>query len=580
VELASAFAHVLGPYPIVAYPEDVGGSHDEARPTTKDADNIGLDRAIAAPSPAPESASSPTPEPTPTTPTPRGRIASIPVLDVVLDPGAASRKEPGPKATRALSPERTAIYGALAGLLLMIAIFAVLITKSGGRVGALTRSFVREATSEAPSPSAAPPASASAAPLPPSGPSAPAIPAGRPIPGPWRISQIAASPDVKVVEGSPDRRALVEALTSSGVPRAQIYRLLSAFQGVRKFDKLKRKDTYTVALELPTRRVRAFEYQVSPTEIYQAKENENGVLVGERLDLHVEKKRATGALVVGDDLASSLQAAGFEPSLVDLLDDALEGRAQLSSLRAGSRLRIVTDYETALGVFAHYLDVLAIEVTPADPDASALRVYRFHSDKAQGYFDGRGHQPYKGGFRSPIPFARISSRFNLRRMHPILHVIKPHNGVDFVASTGTPVYAASGGNIEWIGDSGPSGNLVTIRHANGITTGYAHLSRFAPNLSRGEPVDTRQLVGYVGSTGRSTGPHLHFSAKRNGVFIDPLALKLDGDRVLPKSERPTFEEQRAALDKLLEAILLPPAPEVIRAKQDVEGEDLEPLEDH
>jgi murein DD-endopeptidase MepM/ murein hydrolase activator NlpD len=222
---------------------------------------------------------------------------------------------------------------------------------------------------------------------------------------------------------------------------------------------------------------------------------------------------------------------------------------------------------------------MTVEYLSADPDVNPLRVYRFHSDKAQGFFDAKGHQPYKGGFRSPIPFARISSRFNMRRMHPILHVIMPHNGVDFVASTGTPVYAACGGNIEWIGDGGPSGNLVTIRHANGITTGYAHLSRFAPHLSQGTPVETRQLVGYVGSTGRSTGPHLHFSAKRNGVFIDPLGLKLDGDRVLPKSERTTFEDQRAAMDKLLEAIPLPPAPETPHTK-DTDSDDQEPLEDH
>jgi murein DD-endopeptidase MepM/ murein hydrolase activator NlpD len=393
------------------------------------------------------------------------------------------------------------------------------------------------------------------------------------------LSQLGTAPDVKIVEGTPDRRAVVDALGESGVPRAQVYRLLNAFGGVHKFDRAKRHDTFAVALEIPTRKVRAFEYQISPTEIYQARENETGALVGQRLDLHVEKKRAAGAVVVGDDLSQSLQAAGFEPSLVDELVDALEGRAQLSSLRAGSRLRVVVDYETALGAFAHYLDVLTVEYISADPDASPLRVYGFHSDKAQGFFDAKGHQPYKGGFRSPIPFARISSRFNMRRMHPILHVIMPHNGVDFVAPPGTPVYAACGGNIEWIGDGGPSGNLVTIRHANGITTGYAHLSRFAPRLAQGTPVETRQLVGYVGSTGRSTGPHLHFSAKRNGVFIDPLALKLDGDRVLPKSERAGFDEQRVALDKLLDAIPLPPAPEIAHAKEP-ENDDQEPLEDH
>jgi murein DD-endopeptidase MepM/ murein hydrolase activator NlpD len=556
----------------VAHPGDADGSQEAGRPETTDA--------AAGQRPIDPANDTPSPEP-------RGRIASIPVLDVVLDPRAPGDGAAGasarPEARRALSPERTAVYGLLAGLLVMTGTFAVLIGTRTPDARAFLRSFSRAALSPSPAASVKSAESARApAPLTPApGPPAPAIPPGKPIPGPWRLSQLAVSPDVKVVEGTPDRRPLVEALSDSGVPRAQVYRLLSAFNGVHKFDKPKRHDNFMVALEVPTRRVRAFEYQVSSTEIYQARENEDGSLVGERLDLHVEKKRAAAAVVVGDELSSSLQAAGFEPSLVDLLDDALEGRAQLSSLRPGTRLRIVVDYETALGVFARYFDLLTIECLSADADASPLRVYRFHSDKAQGYFDAKGHQPYKGGFRAPIPFARISSGFNMHRMHPILHVIMPHNGVDFVAAPGTPVYAASSGNIEWIGDAGPSGNLVTIRHPNGITTGYAHLSRFAPHLAQGQPVEARQLIGYVGSTGRSTGPHLHFSAKRNGVFVDPLSLKLDGDRVLPKSDRTSFEEQRAALDKLLEGIPLPSAPpEVAHPRPDTESDDLEPLEDH
>jgi hypothetical protein len=161
-------------------------------------------------------------------------------------------------------------------------------------------------------------------------------------------------------------------------------------------------------------------------------------------------------------------------------------------------------------------------------------------------------------------------------MHPILHVVMPHNGVDFAAPPGTPVYAAAPGYVEWVGDGGASGNLVTIRHEGGFTTGYAHLSRFAPHLAQGQQIDGRQLIGFVGSTGRSTGPHLHFSAKKNGVFIDPLRLKLDGLRVLPKSDRPEFDRQREPLDQLLDAIALPPSGQ--RASP-AEAEDLEPLDE-
>jgi murein DD-endopeptidase MepM/ murein hydrolase activator NlpD len=379
-----------------------------------------------------------------------------------------------------------------------------------------------------------------------------------------------------------DRRPLVDALRDVGLAPNQIYRLLGVFAPIRKFDRPHRRDTFLVAMDPGSHRLRAFEYQAGPTEIYQARENVEGMLVAERLDMHVEKKRLATAVVIGDDLSASLQAVGLDPSLIELLDDALEGRAQISHLHAGSRLRLIADYETALGVFARFTDAPAVEYVPTDPDTPALRVYHYHGrsgGKDEGYFDSKGHQPYKGGFRRPIPFGRVSSGFNMHRMHPILHVVMPHNGVDFVADAGTPVFAACHGSIESVGDSGPSGNLVTIRHADGITTGYAHLSRFAPRLAQGQSVETRQLVGYVGSTGRSTGPHLHFSAKRNGIFIDPLSLKLDGDRVLPRVERVELDEERAPFDKILDAIPLPAAPADSTPHPASEGEDLEPADE-
>jgi murein DD-endopeptidase MepM/ murein hydrolase activator NlpD len=524
---------------------------------------------------------------------PRDRLDSIPILDVMLDsptPGQATRTDPDPHGAPA--PGRKALYGLVGGLATMALIFAGLIAAEPGRaqnvVGAFLKAFEpRPRDAIAPgaamtSPSAAARASASAsasAVL--AGPPAPLIPSV-PIPGPWRVGQLASSPDIKLVEGTMDRRPLVDALRDAGLAPNQIYRLLGVLTPIRKFDRPRRKDTFVVAMDPVSRRLRAFEYQAGPTEIYQARENGEGILQAERLDLHVEKKRLATAVVIGSDLAASLQAVGLDSSLIDLLDDALEGRAQISHLHAGTRLRLVADYETALGVFARFIDAPAVEYVPTDVDVPTLRVYHYHGrngGKDDGYFDAKGHQPYKGGFRRPIPFGRISSGFNMHRMHPILHVVMPHNGVDFAADAGTPVFAACHGSIESAGDSGPSGNLVTIRHAEGITTGYAHLSRFAPRLAAGQSVETRQLVGYVGSTGRSTGAHLHFSAKRNGIFIDPLSLKLDGDRVLARVERVAFDEERAPLDKMLDTIPLPAAPAESAPHQATEGEDLEPADD-
>jgi hypothetical protein len=144
-------------------------------------------------------------------------------------------------------------------------------------------------------------------------------------------------------------------------------------------------------------------------------------------------------------------------------------------------------------------------------------------------------------------------------MHPVLHVVMPHNGIDFGASTGTPVFASAQGTVHSAGDGGPCGNMVQIEHTNGLTTAYCHLSRFAPGLHPGQHVEARQLVGYVGQTGRATGPHLHFAVKRGGNFIDPMGLKMDGVRTLPPADRDAFAKRRAELDPVIDALALPSA---------------------
>jgi Peptidase family M23 len=154
----------------------------------------------------------------------------------------------------------------------------------------------------------------------------------------------------------------------------------------------------------------------------------------------------------------------------------------------------------------------------------------------------------------------VTSRFNPKRMHPILHKLMPHQGTDFGADTGTPVYSAFRGVVSFVGPHGATGNWVGINHPNGVETGYAHLSRFAPGLKVGDKVGTHQLIGYVGSTGRSTGPHLHFSARKNGVFFDAETLQLDGERPVPVVDRQAFLAAKADLDRRLDAIPLPEPP--------------------
>jgi len=127
-----------------------------------------------------------------------------------------------------------------------------------------------------------------------------------------------------------------------------------------------------------------------------------------------------------------------------------------------------------------------------------------------------------GWLRTPLRYDRLSSRFNPRRFHPILKRTMPHLGVDYAAATGTPVWAAADGRVTSAGRKGPNGNLVVIRHGGGFETAYAHLHRIKSGIRPGTYVKQRELIGFVGSTGRSTGPHLHFGLKKYTRSIDPL----------------------------------------------------------
>jgi hypothetical protein len=276
------------------------------------------------------------------------------------------------------------------------------------------------------------------------------------------------------------------------------------------------------------------------------------------LDLEVAREQVSGAFMHdGEDFTTSVRRAGFEDGLGSAVDKALEGHSSAAELGAGDRVRVIAQEVTVLGEFARYAGIEAIEVLWADDAQKPLRVYYFHHASAAGYYDARGRAPYEGGWRKPVRGAPITSKFNPRRMHPVLKKVMPHNGTDFGALTGAPVGASSYGVVSYIGYDGASGNLVKIDHPGGVETGYAHLSRFEPGLKVGDRVKRLQNIGYVGSTGRSTGPHLHFSAKKDGKFFDPETLNLDGMRVLQTEYRGDFEQAKANYDKLLDSIPVP-----------------------
>ncbi|MDD9876863.1 MAG: peptidoglycan DD-metalloendopeptidase family protein [Magnetovibrio sp.] len=176
-------------------------------------------------------------------------------------------------------------------------------------------------------------------------------------------------------------------------------------------------------------------------------------------------------------------------------------------------------------------------------------IYRLDGkDGAFEYFDVKGHSAQKALMRTPIDGARLSSGFGKRR-HPILGYTKMHRGVDFAAPTGTPIYAAGNGVIDFAGRKGGYGKYIRIRHNGTYSTAYAHMSRYGRGMRTGRRVRQGQIIGYVGTTGRSTGPHLHYEIMRNGRQLNPMRLKMPSGRKLIGNELVRFHALRKALDK-------------------------------
>lgn len=151
-------------------------------------------------------------------------------------------------------------------------------------------------------------------------------------------------------------------------------------------------------------------------------------------------------------------------------------------------------------------------------------VYYENGNGEGGYFRPDGSSIERAFLAAPLEFSRITSRFTNARRHPILKITRPHPGIDYAAPYGTPIFSVADGVVEFSARAGASGNLVRIRHTGGFTSHYAHLSRFARGLRVGDKVKQKQIIGYVGSTGLSTGPHVCFRVKKNGHYVDPMRI--------------------------------------------------------
>ncbi|HDR52486.1 MAG TPA: metalloendopeptidase, partial [Mariniphaga anaerophila] len=277
-------------------------------------------------------------------------------------------------------------------------------------------------------------------------------------------------------------------------------------------------------------KARYFVYENSATDYYVFELFDSlRVYRGEK-EIHSRLLSAHGEIETS--LWNTMTDNGIDPMLALRLSDIFAWSIDFFAIQRGDRFRVIYD---ELFVDSTSIGIGEIYAVQFDHIGKENYAFRFYQDERFDYFDEEGNSLRKAFLKAPLDFFRISSRFSHSRMHPVLRIRRPHHGVDYAAPAGTPVKSIGDGTvITRAYQAGGGGNYLRIKHNSVYTTVYMHLQGFAPGVVQGSRVKQGQVIGYVGSTGLSTGPHLDFRVFKNGTPVDPL--KVEAPPVEPVHE--------------------------------------------
>lgn len=278
--------------------------------------------------------------------------------------------------------------------------------------------------------------------------------------------------------------------------------------------------------------------------------NQGGAWVANRIVEKVDTRVMSFKGIVTSSLWESAEVANMDPYLVVQLAEIFGWQIDFArEVRLNDRWRLTVEQKYVHGEPVGWGNILAAEYENAGQVYSAL--YFETVAGVGGYYSADGASLRRMFLKSPIQYGRITSRFNRRRFHPVLKVARPHLGVDYGAPTGTPIRAVGGGTVTMAAWHGGGGRTVKISHNASYKTSYLHMSRFGAGIRSGARVQQGQIIGYVGSSGLSTGPHLHFEFWANGRVVDPLGQKFPSADPVPSARLAEFRESSSRLNKEL-----------------------------
>ncbi len=325
-------------------------------------------------------------------------------------------------------------------------------------------------------------------------------------------------------------------LAANGLSRREIWGILRAAKSVRSLSRIGVGNRYELAAG--SGGFRRFLVQLDDERQLRVYRTVKGSLRArlERIPYQVDNVRLK--MKIRGTLFGTVSRAGAPLSVAMKLNEIFEWVVDFhKDVKEGDEIDLLVEKRSLRGRPAGLGRILAANVTASGKTHAAI-LFRVGRDS---YFTPEGKTLRRAFLRSPLKYTRISSRFTAKRFHPVLKRFRPHLGVDYAAPKGTPVRAVADGQIMWAGWKGAAGKTVQLRHGRGYVTSYLHLSRIGRGVRRGRQVRQGQVVGYVGSTGLSTGPHLDFRIKRNGTPINPLSARLPAGNPVPSARRAEFQ---------------------------------------
>jgi murein DD-endopeptidase MepM/ murein hydrolase activator NlpD len=335
-------------------------------------------------------------------------------------------------------------------------------------------------------------------------------------------------------------------LNENGVDAQIIHNIMADNQHIFKPSNFRVGEKYTLFKSLDAKEL---EYLVYEPNVYHYFVFNFIDSIGiKKIERPVTKKIKTTSGTIESSIWNAMAQQGSSPELIAKLEDALQWSIDFYHLQKGEKFKIVYESHNIEGKEIGAGLVLAAKY---EMEKNTINAIYYSKPAFKGYYDLEGRPLNKGFLRSPLRFSRISSYFNTSRLHPILRRVRPHFGTDYAAPHGTPIMSVGNGVVLEARYSGGNGNYVKIKHDKQHTTQYLHMSRIGPGIRSGAQVQQGQTIGFVGSTGLATGPHVCFRFWKNGQQVNHLRLSFPPPEPLPKEEISSFNKEKEGIVALL-----------------------------